>query len=240
METSYRFPMPQSNLLLIVGHYGCGKTNVAVNLAMQLADSGIQVTLADLDIVNPYFRAADNAEELRARGINVIIPEYANSNVDIPSVPPEIQSIFISLRGGASGVSILDIGGDDAGATALGFYRPLIGDLPYEMYCVLNCYRPLIEKPEDAVEMLRDIEASSRLRCTGLINNSNLGEATDAQCITASFAYADAVAAKAGIPLAADTAAADYLSREEIELLADSRRLFLMRNITKNIYDRRS
>lgn len=113
--------MPQSNLLLIVGHYGCGKTNVAVNLAMQLADSGIQVTLADLDIVNPYFRAADNAEELRARGINVIIPEYANSNVDIPSVPPEIQSIFISLRGGASGVSILDIGGDDAGATGSRF-----------------------------------------------------------------------------------------------------------------------
>lgn len=240
MEASYRFPAPHSNLLLIVGHYGTGKTNVAVNLAMQLAESGAEVTLADLDIVNPYFRAADNAGELRKLGVNVIVPEYANSNVDIPSVPPEIQSIFVSLREKPSGTAILDIGGDDAGATALGFYRNLIGDLPYDMYCILNCYRPLTKSPEDAAQMLRDIEIASRLRCTGLVNNSNLGTATDAACISASFAFADAVAEKTGIPLIADTAAADYLSPDALGQLSSGRRLFVMQNITKNIYDRRS
>ena len=116
----------------------------------------------------------------------------------------------------------------------------MIGELPYDMYCILNCYRPLTKTPEDAAQMLRDIEIASRLRCTGLINNSNLGAATDAACISASFPFADAVAEKSGIRLIADTAAADYLSPEELEKLASGRRLFVMRNITKNIYDRRS
>lgn len=185
-------------LIIITGHYGSGKTNVAVNLALRLAAEGEKTALLDFDIVNPYFRAADSRDRLIRAGIRCIIPEYANSNVDIPSLPSEVASVFCNTDERA----VFDVGGDDAGATALRVYRAKIIEAGYDMAYVFNSYRPLTATPEEAMELLREIEYRSGLRATALVNNSNLGEMTDAATVEASREYSARLAELSGLPLA--------------------------------------
>ncbi len=189
--------MRDKRIIIIAGHYGAGKTNVATSLALRIKaeDPQRKVTLIDLDTVNPYFRAADSADELESSGIRAIIPEFANTNVDLPTLPPEIASVFLSNE-----TAIFDVGGDD-GATALGVYESDIKRVGYEMLYVINMYRPLTETPEDAIAVMREIESYSRLSFTGIINNSNLGAETDADTVTDSIGYADKVAELAELPL---------------------------------------
>ncbi len=185
--------MGEKRITVVAGHYGAGKTNVAVSLALERAARGS--VLVDLDTVNPYFRAADSAAELRAAGVRAIIPEFANTNVDIPTLPPEIASVF------ASGESVVfDVGGDD-GAAALGVYRGDIESVGYEMLYVVNKYRPLISDPGDAVALMREIESYSRLRFTGIVNNSNLGAETTRFDVEASLPYAAEVSRLSGLPV---------------------------------------
>ncbi len=189
-------------LNILAGHYGSGKTNIAVNLALfcrkQYPDCGVHI--ADLDIVNPYFRTADAAELLSAEGIDVQIPEFANSNVDIPSMPPRLVAMFDSR----TDFSIIDVGGDD-GAIALGMYHQPITRAGYDLYYVINQYRPLIADPQDAYECMLQIEEASRLKCTKIINNSSLGVETTADDILVSVEYARECAARCGLPLVAHT-----------------------------------
>ena len=150
--------MEHKRLTLFAGHYGSGKTNIAVNYAMLLADEGKKVCIADLDIVNPYFRTKDSEDELRAKGITLIASPYANTNVDLPALPAESYRLVQDK----SCYGVIDIGGDDRGAYALGRYADLIkaeGD--YRMAFVLNKYRPLTSTVDGAVEIMREIEASS-------------------------------------------------------------------------------
>ncbi len=193
-------------LNIIVGHYGSGKTNVAVNLALHAKnEKPIEtVRIADLDIVNPYFRTADSASLLTERGIEVLLPEFANTNVDIPALPPKMFTMFEN-----NGYSFIDVGGDD-GAVALGMYRHLIEKVPHEVFYVINMYRPLIADPEDAVSCMRDIEAVSGLSVTAIINNSSLGEETDADTVRDSFEYAKKCASLVSVPLAAHTYVKQY------------------------------
>lgn len=189
--------MSDKRIIIIAGHYGSGKTNVACNLAYDFKkrNADKKVTLIDLDTVNPYFRAADSVAPLREVGIRVIIPEYANTNVDLPTLPAEIASVFLSDE-----TVIFDVGGDD-GASALGVYERDIKAAGYDMYCVINMYRPLTETPEDTVADLHEIEDYSRLHFTGIINNSNLGDETTPDTVVSSLAYAEKVAELADIPL---------------------------------------
>lgn len=189
--------MSEKKIIIVAGHYGAGKTNVATALAMKIKEESPseRVTLIDLDTVNPYFRAADSARELEAAGVHAIIPEFANTNVDLPTLPPEIASVFLS-----DGTAIFDVGGDD-GATALGVYEADIKRVGYEMLYVINMYRPLTEAPEDALAVMREIESYSRLSFTGIVNNSNLGSETDADTVLDSVGYADEVARLSGLPL---------------------------------------
>ncbi len=189
--------MSEKRIIIVAGHYGSGKTNVAVNLAFRLKSDFPEksVTLIDLDTVNPYFRAADSAVFLKDAGIRVIIPEYANTNVDLPTLPAEIASVFLSDE-----TVIFDVGGDD-GAAALGVYERDIKAAGYEMYCVINMYRPLTESPEDTVYDLYEIEEYSRLRFTGIINNSNLGDETVKQTVTESVKYAERVSELTKLPV---------------------------------------
>lgn len=165
-----------------------------MNLALQCACEA-RVTIVDLDIVNPYFRTSDFRKELEERGIRVIAPVYANTNLDIPALPPEINSIFDGSR------VIIDVGGDDAGAIALGQFARRIEAVGYEMYYVVNERRYLTREPAQAVELLREIEAAARLRATGLLNNTNLGEDTTLELVNASLPFAREAAALAGLPL---------------------------------------
>ena len=133
--------MTHKRLTLFAGHYGSGKTNIALNYARWLRRKGEAVTVADLDIVNPYFRTKDSEEDLKKEGIGLIVSPFANSNLDVPAMPKETYAL-IAERGECG---VLDIGGDDRGALALGRYVPEIraeGD--YEMLFVINRARPLI------------------------------------------------------------------------------------------------
>ena len=162
-------------VVIFAGHYGSGKTNIAVNFAKELKKSGKSVALADLDIVNPYFRSKDSENELKEDGIDLICSEFAATNLDIPALPFTINRIINDKNSYA----VLDIGGDDAGSVVLGRLANAIkSEDNYEMIFVVNFFRPITRTAEDAVEIMREIEAVSSLKFTAIVNNSNLGALT--------------------------------------------------------------
>lgn len=190
--------LPANRITVVTGHYGSGKTSLSLNLALKAAAAGRRVCLVDLDIVNPYFRAADRTDILTQKGVRVIAPVYARTNLDIPALPAEIYSAFDEKDAAV----ILDVGGDDAGAAALGRFAPLITAEPYSHLYVVNARRPLTRSPEEAVAILREIEAAGHVPATAVVNNTNLGPETDAGVIESSASFARAVAEQAGLPLA--------------------------------------
>ena len=175
---------------VFAGHYGSGKTNIAVNYALKISETEKSVSIADLDIVNPYFRTKDSAKMLEKAGIRLISSEYANTNVDTPALPAEIYSVFSDK----SVHAVLDVGGDDRGALALGRYVPyMLEENDYEMLFVINKYRFLTADAASTVEVMREIEAAAGLKFTGIVNNSNIGEETTAQAVLDSLEYANEV-----------------------------------------------
>lgn len=184
---------------LFCGHYGSGKSNLAVNYALRLRQAGLPVSLADIDVVNPYFRSADSRKELEQAGVQVISLPFANSNVDLPALPQEVYGL-VQRR---DVYAVLDIGGDDRGALALGRYVPYIREEnDFENLLVVNFYRPLTQTVEDAIAVLREIEQASHLPFTGIVNNSNLGRETTEAAVEETASRAKALCAKTGLPLA--------------------------------------
>ncbi|MCH5325057.1 MAG: P-loop NTPase [Eubacterium sp.] len=200
--------MKLSKFIVITGHYGCGKTNVAVNIALQLAGQDEKVTVVDLDIVNPYFRTADFKELLGAQGAELIAPMYANSNLDIPALDFDLRSMREK-----EGYIIIDVGGDDEGAKALGRFLPVLKNDDTTMLYVVNRYRYLTREPEEALELMREIEAASGLKCDGIINNSNLGAETDFETVEKSLPYADELSRVSGLPITATCCKAEYADK---------------------------
>ena len=189
---------PLKRLTILCGHYGSGKTNVAVNIAAELKKTRDTVTVADLDIVNPYFRTKDSESFFSEQGIRLICSTYANSNVDIPALPQEMYAITDDR----SMTAVLDIGGDDRGALVLGRLAPkILAEGDYEMLMVINCYRPLTRDAESTLEVMREIEFACKIPFTGLVNNSNLGRDTTPEDILASLPYAKSVSEASGLPV---------------------------------------
>ncbi len=188
--------MSDKKAIIITGHYGSGKTNIAVNLAVEYAEKGERVCVIDLDIVNPYFRTADFGALFEEKGIYLVAPQYANTNLDIPSLGFDMAAL---LRGYDR--VVVDVGGDDAGAIALGQYATILKNFGYEMLYVVNSFRFLTSTPEESLELLRDIELVSSLKATGVVNSSNLGLETTAEDILGSMDYAEGCAKAAGLPL---------------------------------------
>ncbi len=190
-------------ITLFAGHYGSGKTCIAVSYAKLIKKSGFDTSIIDLDIVNPYFRTKDSEKDLQEAGINIIASEYANTNLDAPALPKEIYSAISNK----SSHLVIDVGGDDRGAVALGRYA---GDITeendYEMLFVANCYRPLTKTPEDALEIMREIEIASKMKFTGIVNNSNIGKSTTSEDVKNSVAYTEKLSQLAGIPVVMTTA----------------------------------
>ncbi len=183
---------------LFAGHYGSGKTNIAVNYALHMARNGLPVSIADLDIVNPYFRTKDSAEELRAAGIRLVSSAYANSNVDVPALPAELYS----LVNDKSTHAVFDVGGDDRGALALGRYAPaILEEGNYEMIFVANFYRPLTTTAEEALEVMREIEAAGGIRFTAVVHNSNVGRETKTEDVLAKREELERLLNLSGLPL---------------------------------------
>ena len=194
--------MNYKRITLLCGHYGSGKTNVAINMAYDLKEKYDAVAIADLDIVNPYFRTKDSAEELKAAGIKLICSEYAGSNVDIPALPAEMYS----LTDNKTVKAVIDVGGDDRGALALGRLSPaIVAENDYEMLLVINKFRPLTPDAESTVEVMREIEIAGKIKFTGIVNNSNLGVMTTGEDVLGSVNYANEVASVTGLPLVCTT-----------------------------------
>ena len=190
--------MNGKRITIFSGHYGSGKTNVALTYALSEREKGKKVAIADIDIVNPYFRTKDSEALLAERGIRLICSEYANTNIDIPALPQDIYAIVDDK----SLTCILDVGGDERGALALGRIAPAIREEnDYDMIFVANRYRPLTATVEGAMEVLREIEAAAGLRFTAIVNNSNLGEETTAEDVLSSMEYAEEICRQTGLPL---------------------------------------
>ena len=190
--------MDFKRIVLLSGHYGSGKTNIAVNLALRLRQARARVAIADIDIVNPYFRTRDSRSELEAAGIRLISSEFASSNVDLPALPQDVYAITDDPTLSA----VIDVGGDDRGALALGRWRDaILAEDNYEMLLVVNRFRPLTRDAASAIEVMREIEAAAGMRFTAVVNNSNLGEETTAQDVLGSMAYAREICAQTGLPL---------------------------------------
>lgn len=184
-------------ITLFAGHYGSGKTNIAVNFALKLKEMGKNVEIADLDIVNPYYRTKDSEEELSKAGIRVISSEFANSNVDFPAMPGEAYSIIDNK----DTFAVCDVGGDDRGAYALGRFRDGIMAEDYEMYLVINKYRPLTRDVDSLKEIKEEIEQAAGIPFTAIVNNSNLGRETTAQAVLDSMDYAKEASEKLNLPI---------------------------------------
>jgi len=185
-------------ITIITGHYGAGKTNFAINLALWAKQSGRTVTIADLDIVNPYFRTADYKKLFDHSVIRLAASDFAGSSLDIPAINLDIRGEI-----NRSDRLIIDVGGDGEGAKALGRFAPVLEQAGYEMIYVINRCRHLTPSAEQAVELMRGIEKASGLKCTKIFNNSNLGSETTAEIIAESAPFAEEVSKLTGLPLIA-------------------------------------
>ncbi len=199
MTVLERFP---HRLTLVTGHYGTGKTEFSVNLALALAGEGERAALADLDIVNPYFRSRERRELLEAAGVRLIATSQALADADVPALPAELHALLEdrTVRG------VLDIGGDPSGARVLARYRPRIVKEDYRLLYVVNAARPEVRTAERSAEVLRAIETVTGLACTGLVNNTHLCGETTAEDIREGAALAEEVSRLTGIPVACHAA----------------------------------
>lgn len=190
--------MDHKRITLFAGHYGSGKTNIAVNYALLLAREGKKTAIADLDIVNPYFRTKDSASDLEAAGVDLISPQFANTNVDLPALPAEAYRLVEDR----SLFAVMDVGGDDRGAYALGRYTPfLLEEGNYRMAFVANPCRPLTRTPEEALEVMREIEAAGGLPFTAIVNNANLAHETTPETVLAAVPYMKKLSEMSGLPV---------------------------------------
>jgi energy-coupling factor transporter ATP-binding protein EcfA2 len=186
---------------VLVGHFGSGKTELSLALARHLNAKGRgRVALVDLDIVNPYFRSSERQDLLVKEGIDVIMPSFAHTTVDVPALPADIHAVFESDR---YRHVVIDVGGDPAGATALGRYYPFILPVREQMRVmyVVNPLRPLSSNAEDICALLSQIEARARIRPDLLVNNANLQRRTTARHLIDAQMLLEQVSERTSVPV---------------------------------------
>lgn len=201
------------SVVVVVGNYGVGKTNLSLNLAISARREGLDVTLVDLDVVNPYFRSSDYRKLLEDAGIHLIAPVFAGTNLDAPGISGAI-SVAIEMAQTAlvhTRSLIIDAGGDDAGAAVLGRFAHSIKAGPYEMLYVINRCRSLDKEICHEVEILHNIEAAAHLSATAVINNTHLQDETNAHVIAQGISFASEVAKSLKLPLMCTTVKKELL-----------------------------
>ena len=190
--------MFNKRVVLFMGHYGSGKTFCAVNYALALAAKGLPVSIYDLDIVNPYFRTVDAAKTLEKAGVELVVSPFAETNVDIPAM----NSASYKMVDDKTRYAVLDIGGDERGALALGrFYEKINAENNFECLLVVNPFRPETRDIEGAVAVKTEIETVSRIKFTGIVNNANLGEETTLDNILYGKEFCEKLGKRLNIPV---------------------------------------
>ncbi|MCF6464642.1 nucleotide-binding protein [Clostridium sp. Cult2] len=184
-------------LRFIIGHYGSGKTEFSINYAVKLAEMGEKVAIADLDVVNLYFRSREKTDVLEKLGIKVIGSSIEGSAVDIPAISAEI----LTPMQDTSYEAVIDVGGDPAGARTLGMYNKYLAQGKYDMFFVLNANRPETQTTEKAIEYLRKIEDTARAKVTGIINNTHMLKSTTVEDVLKGQKLAEKVSEKTNIPI---------------------------------------
>lgn len=193
---------------IITGHFGSGKTEFAINLA-QKQTMYEKAVIADMDTVNPYFRTNDARKSLEEKGIKVLASDYASSNLDIPSLPSDLYSLFdVEDR-----FAVLDVGGDEEGATVLGRFYNKLKDADYDMYMVINARRVLSQTADEIITFMREIEVASRLKITKLVNNTNLSVETTPEILLEGQKITEEVSDKTGLPIAYITGTKEILDK---------------------------
>lgn len=196
-------------LYIVIGAYGSGKSEYSIHLARTLKASGKDVALADMDVVNPYFRSRDVREEFAAQDIEVIAPEGQFKHADLPMISPRIKGAIENY----SRTVVLDVGGDPAGCRTLGRFVEAISVRGYEMHFVVNTRRPFTSSVEEVLTMQNMLEFASKLKITHLICNSNLMQFTDAAIVEEGISILKEVAAHSGLVFESYLALQDYADR---------------------------
>ncbi len=181
---------------VLVGHYGSGKTELAVNMALEMAKRA-RAMLIDLDIVNPFFRSAELKPLLLENGVELVYPAYALSGVDIPILPAEVERAFTT-----DARCVFDVGGDDDGAVALGRYSAQFSACPADVYFVVNPFRPRTAHVSQALSLMESVQRRARIAITGLAVNANLGAETGADEILAGREFVQHLSQESGVPVA--------------------------------------
>lgn len=182
---------------IITGHYGSGKTEFSVNYVISLARSGKKAAIADLDIVNPYFRSREEKGHMERLGIRVVAPEGKFINADVPALPADIYTLLQDK----SYEVVLDVGGDAAGARALGRYYDYFKNGDYDMFIVVNANRPNTGNPQRAIEYIEEIERAARIPATGLINNTHMLRETSLEDVLRGQRVVEEVSRQKGLPV---------------------------------------
>lgn len=189
--------LPSSRVIVIVGNYGSGKTELSLNLALKMAERGEQVTLVDLDIVNPYFRSSERTALLQEHGIKVYAPSFAMTTVDVPSLPADIQAVFADKTRRV----IFDVGGDDTGAAALGRYKPYFDQDDVTVLFVVNAFRPLSGEADGVCDLITRVANRSRLQPDFLVNNANVAWETKKEDLDRGEALLQEVSERLNLPI---------------------------------------
>ena len=190
--------MFDKRVTLFMGHYGSGKTFVAVNYAIAMKNAGKEVSIYDLDIVNPYFRTVDAENLLKKSGVELVVSPFAETNVDLPAMNAKSYQMVADK----SRYAVADIGGDDRGALALGrFYEKIQEENNYDSLFVINKYRPETRDIEGAIEIMQEIEFASKIKFTGIVSNANLGKETTVDTVLSGVEFAKELSSKINLPL---------------------------------------
>lgn len=199
----------ESRIKIITGHFGSGKTEIAINLSIKEKEKHNKVAIADLDVINPYFRSREIVNILNEKEIKLIAPKGKLSTSDLPIVSGEIYSVIHNPEYHL----IIDVGGDKDGATALGQYYNDLKNIDYQMYFVINVNRPYVSDINGIIESIKQIELVSRLKVTALINNTHMGIDTDINSIKDGSDIARKISDKLNIPFLYTTISFKYLEK---------------------------